>query len=220
MDEFGGRFAPSAESGVCAIWQARSIQPRGDSEAQHVPVSRVWRAWLCSYCICVAVSAACEVMRRIHPHRSEYPWRLFRKLALSGVDMVLVARRVRILLTEGLLGTQVRWQSMQMCAASHVIESAPAHAGVGPIRSQRRGSTSVGMYCWAQAAFLESRPSSLLLPVDRTAPPLVGYLPLLEKGISSARAARPPLHHSGDMTRKANDCATPVAYSSSVLSWM
>jgi len=41
MDESGGRFAPYVECGVRAIWQARSIQPRWDSDVQHVPVSRV-----------------------------------------------------------------------------------------------------------------------------------------------------------------------------------
>jgi len=91
-----------------------------------------------------AVSAACEVNRTIHPRRSEYPWRLFRKLALSGVDMVLVARRVRILLNEGLAHRSAvnPHECEEAFAASHVIESAPARAGVGPICSQRRGSTS------------------------------------------------------------------------------
>jgi len=71
----------------------------------------------------------------------------------------------------------------------------------------------MGTYCQVQAVFLERGQLLLLLPVDWAVPPLVGYPPLFEKDISSARGARPPLRRSREMTRKINDCTTRVACS-------
>jgi len=102
--------------------------------------------------------------------------------------------------------------------AAHAIGSAPTRLVSGLFANrgeEARAWERLGvLLSSASCPYLERRLWSLLLRVVRAVSPLVGYPPLAERDKRSARIARLPLRPSGDVTHRANRCATPVAYSS------
>jgi len=139
--------------------------------------------------------------------------------------MGLVARRVRTLLARGRLSTQDRrpltrgGEGSARLRVLHTPLGVRPHALVSGLFANRgeeaRAWERPGvLLSSASCPYLGRRLWSLLLRVDREVSPSVGYLPLAEKHRRSARTARLLLRPSGDVTYRANRCATRVAYSS------